>query len=107
MPNIKISGLETAKVRELSKKLTADLAKAIDCPADWLTFSVGGDVFCCGEPATDTVFVHVEWFDRGGTTKDVVAKLINAAILGGEISTVDIIFVDLKKSDYFENGEHF
>ncbi len=117
MPIIKVSGLDIPRVKTLSAEITDDLAKAIDCPTDWITFTVGalgdGNIFCMGELVKDTVYVHVEWFDRGAETKTAVAKIITDAVLqtkrikSTKIETVDVIFVNLEKSDYYENGEHF
>ncbi len=117
MPHIRISGLEIPRVKALSAELSEDLATVIECPTDWLTFSVGamgdGNLFCNGELLKDTVFVHVEWFDRGQEVKNAVAKIITDGVLRtkrlkfAEIETVDVIFINLEKSDYYENGEHF
>ncbi len=117
MPHIEISGLEIPRIKILSKELSESLSKAINCPIDWITFSVGalGDtnIFCDGNLIEDTAYIHVEWFDRGADVKQTVANIITEGVFNTnklefpEIKTVDVIFVDLKKTDYFENGEHF
>ncbi len=117
MPHIRINGLDIPKVKQLSKDLSENLAEVVECPIDWISFSVGaageGSVFCNGELAKDTVFAYVEWFDRGLDAKNAVAKIITDSILGSgkaefsEVETVDVIFIDLDKSNYYENGEHF
>ncbi len=117
MPHIKITGLDTERVRILSRTVSKSLSEIIDCPIDWITFSIdtssNGTIFCNGALAKDTVFIHVEWFDRGCEIKDSVAKIITDGILhtkdfiSTEIECVDVIFVNLEKSDYYENGKHF
>lgn len=117
MPNIKISHLETKYVKRLSQQHTEQLANLIECPLDWLTFCVQSvenvSLFCEGKPIHDTVSVHVEWFDRGQDIKQKVATYLTKAILSlnetekHQIEYVNIIFVDLKKSDFFENGTSF
>lgn len=117
MPHIRMSGLDVPRVKALSAHLSQDLSKTIGCPIDWITFSVGnfgdGNIFCDGKIVRDTVFVHVEWFDRGSEVKDTVARIITDGIFEtkrckfSEIETVDVIFVDLKKEDYYENGQHY
>lgn len=116
MPNIKVTGISVPEVKKMSLELSGSLSEAVDCPIDWLTFSIGatdGEIFCNGEILNDTVFIHVEWFDRGIEAKNSVAKIITDYILENEINnfkhieTVDVIFVNLEKSDYYENGEHF
>ncbi len=114
MPHIKFEGLKKESVKRISQSLGSELAKVMDCPQDWISFFfVETAIFCCGEEAKDTVFIHVEWFDRGSEIKSAVSKIITDEILqSGKaefhgIETVDVIFVDMKKSDFFENGEHF
>ncbi len=117
MPNIRFSGIDIPRVKKLSEILSESLAKAIDCPIDWITFSIGamgdGNLFCNGKLLGDTVFVHVEWFNRGLDVKDAVAKIITDSVLDtkrfkfAEIKTVNIIFVDIEKSNYYENGVHY
>ncbi len=113
MPHIDINGLNKEQVRGLSAEISADLSKVIDCPPDWITFSVSSEIFSNGSLVNDTVIIHVEWFDRGREVKDMVVKILTDAVLQStraefaEIETVDIIFVDLDKSNYYENGEHF
>lgn len=116
MPNIKIIGLENTKVSKLSGCLSQTLAKIVDCPSDWFTFfcsSADSDImFCEGEKLTDSVFIYVQWFDRGQAVKDLVAKAITEAIFStndetAKIENVSIIFLDTLKSDYYENGTHY
>lgn len=115
MPNFRFSGIDIPRIKELSKELTESLSKALDCPTDWITFSVGsfgdGNIFCNGEILKNEVFVHVEWFDRGEIVKDSVAKIITDGVLStkefkfAEIKNVTVIFRNIPKEDYYENGE--
>ncbi len=116
MPNIKFSGVDAPTVQTLSHELSKSLSKTIGCPEDWITFIAGesaGKIFCNGEVLTDTIFAYVSWFDRGQEVKNQVAKVITKSILTSDkaelatIETVNVVFIDMKKSDYFENGEHF
>ncbi|OOB80536.1 MAG: hypothetical protein BEN19_04375 [Epulopiscium sp. Nuni2H_MBin003] len=117
MPHIRVTGLDIPKVKALSAELTESLSQVIKCPADWITFSIGalgdGDIFCNGNLLKDTVYVTVEWFDRGKNAKNLVAKILTEGILKAksfefdEINSVDVIFVDIEKENYYENGKHF
>lgn len=115
MPNIKTTGFMTAEVQMLSKMATEELAKAIDCPADWITFiaeTTDRDViFCNGDVVRDTIFMQVEWFDRGQEVKTLVAKILSDCTvkLREDVQTdyVDILFIDMEKMNYYENGSHF
>lgn len=117
MPNIKICHLESKIVKRLSLNHTQALANIIDCPLDWLTFCAhtveNNTLFCDGKPVHDTVFAYVEWFDRGNEIKQKIATYLTEAILAlndtekNKIAYVNVIFVDLKKSNFFENGTSF
>ncbi len=114
MPHFRISGLDAKQVQFLSGTLSEDLSRALDCPIDWVTFScTAPTLFCNGEVFTGTVFVHVEWFDRGEGVRDTVASILTDGILQkSKIQfitppSIDVIFVDLKKENYYENGNHY
>ncbi len=109
MPNIKVSGVAVNHVQALSKELSIGLSKTIDCPEDWITFMYGNEcVFSSGEVLQDTIFVYVDWFDRGQEVKDRVAIILSDALMQLEkIVTVNVIFNDMKKTDFFENGNHY
>lgn len=115
MPNIKTIGFTSSEVQELSKQATPELAKIIGCPADWITFiaeTAEKDViFCNGEVVQDTIFMQVEWFDRGQETKTALAKILSDLTVklrnDVQIEYVDILFVDMEKTNYYENGAHF
>ena len=115
MPHIKFSGLDVLRVKTLSKEISNDLSTVMNCPIDWITFTVGangdGNIFSDGQLVKDTVIVHIEWFDRGQDIKDQVAKIITDAVYqtkrikSAKIETINVIFVDLDKKDFYENGE--
>ncbi len=120
MPNIKATGFTALEVQKISKLSTEKLAKAVGCPLDWITFIAETTekevMFSNGEVVRDTVFLQVEWFDRGQEMKDLVAKILTDVIMelsrcdraeNEGIETIDIFFVDMEKTNYYENGTHF
>lgn len=116
MPNMKCSGFEVDQVRELSGEVSETLAKVIECPIDWITFAVTSsdkELFCNGQQLQNEVFVDVEWFDRGTEIKDKVASIITQGVrtIGKKgnlvFENITVVFTDLKKTDYYENGKHF
>lgn len=117
MPMLRFNGLDATKVQTLSKKLSQPLSEAIGCPTNWLYYTnISSDdsaIFCNGNEVTNEVYVHVEWFDRGQEIKDQVAKIItemiqdNSVISCPDSMDVTVIFIELEKSSYYENGEHY
>ncbi|MFI3227255.1 MAG: DUF1904 family protein [Clostridia bacterium] len=117
MPHLEFKALKIEQIKILSKNLPPKLADIIQCPPDWFTFTVSSsadvNLYYDGEIITDTVFVYVEWFDRGQEIKDKVAKILTEQILFSDadyfenIKNVTVIFKTHHASDYFENGEHF
>lgn len=109
MPYFIVSGLDNENVKEISKTTTDDLAKIIDCPNDWINFSKNScKVFCEGKVSKE-IFVHIEWFDRGGEVKEKVAKILMNNIQNqfGKDLNVTTVFVNIEKSNYYENGNNF
>lgn len=111
MPNIKVYGVEPAQVQALSGVLTPALSATIGCPADWLSFFAGGAIFSCGQPLKTDVYVQVDWFSRGETVQDAVAQVITDGIKAVDgmdgVETVTVVFMELKESRYYENGQHY
>ncbi len=109
MPRIIFDNLDNKTVKMLSTNLTSSLSKAIDCPEDWFTFvAQNNGMFCGGEEIDDTVFVSVEWFDRGEKVKNTVAGIITDVVSDIKtVETVTIVFKKLEKPDYYENGNPY
>lgn len=52
--------------------------------------------------------IEIHWFDRGQEMKATTAKKITEQVRGLTNSEyIAVVFFDLPKSDYFENGSHF
>lgn len=117
MPNIRVNHLEVSEVTQLSRELTHRLSKELECPLDWITFSIGtpsgNTIFSEGNVLKDSVTMFVEWFDRGQEVKDAVARILTEGVYQLErkptekLETVTVIFIDIDPKDYYENGIHF
>ncbi len=106
MPHLIIRNLKkdefTSKVEKLSKELTA----TIGCPEDWITinFIDNSITYVAGTDETiNNIFVDVRWFPRADEMKANVAKIINDTF-ASEGRDVIVIFENLIKENYFENG---
>ncbi len=109
MPHIKITGLESPTIKQLSKETSTSLSVSFQCPVDWIVFSNNNTtLYCNAEEVTNMVYVYIEWFDRGQSIQDEVAKILTSSILVHNPNlSIDIIFIKLEKSSYYENGVHY
>lgn len=108
MPQIKIRGVETAKVCSISKNMVDELEKIIGCPRSYFTIECISSTFIKdGEMCEGYPFIEVVWFDRSQEVRDKVAKTINNFIHQCGYKSVDVFFTTLKENSYYENGEHF
>lgn len=108
MPHLNFKNIERNKVKQLCNDLTAQLAKVIECPEDWITFNhIDSQTFVQGVENDEIVFVNVEWFPRTQEVQDKVASIIHNGATGTGAKEVVIIFHDLKKESYYEEGQHF
>lgn len=112
MPMFKISHMKFEEVNDLAHGLTSSLASILDCPNDWIYFTnINSDsrLICASKPCHDTVFIYVEWFDRGQEIKDKIAKIITEEIKQHHPTKdfITVIFKNLEPNDYFENGIHY
>lgn len=108
MPQIKLRGVKTEKIMDISKNLIDELHEIIECPKDYLTIEVIHSTFISdGEVIDGYPYVEVGWFDRGQEIQDKVAVSITKLLQKVGYESVDIMFTTFKKESYYENGEHF
>ncbi len=106
MPHLMIRNIKkddfTAKVKDLSKKLT----EVIGCPEDWITISYVENTltYVAGEDKTnENVFIEIKWFERTKEMQDAVAKICDDTFKE-EGRDIMINFVILTKDRYYEDG---
>lgn len=108
MPQIRIRGIETEKVIEISKAMTDELEDIIKCPRNYFVIECIGSTFVMdGEITTGYPIIEISWFDRGQIVQDKVAQVVTKYIQYIGYINVDIIFKVLEESGYYENGVHF
>lgn len=108
MPQIKVRGIQVEKLCVISKELVSELEKIIGCPKSYLTIeAISSTYISDGEIVPGYPYIEVLWFDRGQDVQDKTAKAITKLIHKIDYTDVDIIFVAIAESDYYENGEHF
>lgn len=108
MPIIKLKGLGVKQSLKLSKELIDELEEIIKCPRDYFNLLLETPIHISdGEIVDGYPVIEVLWFDRGQDVQDKVAKSITKHVKLVGYENADIIFHQLKKENYYENGEHF
>jgi hypothetical protein len=96
---------ETLKAR--SAGLVDRLVEAVGCERSWVTLELVETRFVAdGGETKANPFIEVLWFPRDGATKKRVAAIL-AEELKGEADYATVVFTDLARGDYFENGVSF
>lgn len=108
MPHIRMRGLREETAAKLSIHVQ-ELANLIQTDPDNFTFErISTQFFVVGKPSAGSPFVEVMWFARSPEMKQALVDLITRLINTYEPSEfVTIIFVELGRTSYFENGRHF
>ncbi len=110
MPHLRFRAVEPTLVQQLSRSLIDELAPHMQSPRADFTFEYLYTTFYHeGEVSQAYPFVEVLWFDRGQTIKDAVAEIITRqvrAACGSDVN-VAVIFSEIARGDYYDNGQHY
>lgn len=109
MPHIRFRSVKSEEVRKLSASLGEELAGIMQTSADNFTFElISTQFFAAGVPTESYPFVEVLWFARSQEVQDRSAATITSSLktLGG-YEDVIVVFQELPKNNYYENGQHF
>lgn len=108
MPHIRVRGMELEQLKKVSKEMIDDLQSIIECPRDYFTLEYIHSTFIFdGEVSKGYPFIEVLWFDRGQEVQDRAASSITDRVKKFGYEDVCVIFTDLPKHKYYENGQHF
>lgn len=108
MPQIIIRGMAENDIRLISNQLVTELTECIGCPREYFTIELIPTVSIGeGEGAKCYPLVQVNWFDRGQVIQDQAAAIIDSNIRNAGYSQVEIYFLVLTESKYYENGCHY
>jgi len=108
MPHLRVRGMKEEELVEISKELLDEMVRIIEVPRDHFTIEHVHSTFVY-DGQTDAnryPFVDVLWFDRDHLM-DEVAKKITSIIKRFDYEDVAVYFTNLKKNQYYENGQHF
>ena len=108
MPILRFHAMEAANICAQSDALVSDLSQTVGCTADLVTLEIIESKFIVnGQETKGYPVIEVSWFDRGQAVQDATAKCITKHVQAMGYPEVDVIFMALTKSCYYENGEHF
>ena len=108
MPILRLKSIEDKKACAVSKALIDELQELLQCPREYFSIEIVQSKFIAdGEFVQGPPIVEVSWFDRGQEVQDAAAKIITKYINSVGYKNVDVLFNQLEKSRYYENGEHF
>ena len=106
MPHIIVKGMSLVDVKKISKQMFDDLEIIIDCPREYFTLEVVDSVFIVdGQSVLKHPFIQINWFDRGVEVQDKTAASITKHISTAGYENIDIFFVVLERTKYYENGK--
>lgn len=108
MPQLRFRAMDTNLVCNVSKEMIDELQDLLQCPRDYFSLELMGSTFIKdGEIVQGSPVVEVLWFDRGQEIQDKAAVIISKYMQSVGYSSIDVIFLELDKNRYYENGVHF
>lgn len=110
MPHLRIRALSDSAVKDLSLSLPQELAKILNTPEDNFTIEkIATTFYRQGQVVTEAdPMVEFLWFERGVEVRDAAAKKVTELVRPHTKSEfIAVVFVDLPKESYYENGVKF
>ncbi|MCB9643803.1 MAG: DUF1904 family protein [Myxococcales bacterium] len=110
MPHLRVRGVDQELIRQLSHAILDQMVEIVQAPRDWFTIeAIHSTYFFDGQEKSPGALMELLWFDRGQDVKDRLATAITEIFKPHipEGQDITLIFRDLRKNDYFENGEHY
>jgi hypothetical protein len=108
MPQLRFRAMDTKLISNVSKEMIDELQGLLQCPRDYFSLEVIGSTFIKdGDIVQGSPVVEVLWFDRGQEIQDKAAVIITKYMQSAGYSGLDVIFIELDKNKYYENGVHF
>ncbi|MGL4738142.1 MAG: DUF1904 family protein [Cellulosilyticaceae bacterium] len=107
MPMLRVRGVDEFEVKVASGTLIDELATIVGCPRDYFTIEMVRSHFIMdGQTVPAPALIEVAWFDRGQAVRDEVAACITKHLKGSR-PYLEVYFITLEESAYYENGVHF
>lgn len=112
MPHLRIRALQESAVQELSITLPKELSQILNTPEDNFTVEkIATHFYRHGKALSDVEgdpMIEFLWFDRGPEVRASAAKKVTELVRAYTKSEyISVVFIDLPKENYFENGISF
>lgn len=109
MPHIRIRALNENTVKALSSELPKELALILNTPIDNFSVEkVHTEFYKDGIRVDGDPMIEVFWFDRGQKVQDECAQKITELVAQHfKVDYISVVFTNLPKESYYENGKHF
>lgn len=109
MPHLRFRAVKNEFVKELSAILPSILAPIMATSEDNFTFEcIATEFYAFGKPSESYPFIEVLWFARNQTIQNECALVITEKVkLLTRAEDVVVVFTELDKISYYENGNHF
>ena len=109
MPHIRIRALSIEQIKTLGQPLCEQLAYVMQTPLDNFTVEkIDSQFFQNGKSVPGDAMIEIHWFDRGQNIQDLSAQKIIEIfrkLIGPQ--DLSVVFFDIPKNRYYENGKHF
>ena len=112
MPHLRIRSLSDKAVKDLSVSLPRELAIILSTPENNFTVEkIATTFYRAGESVVEgegDPLIEFLWFDRGTKVRDAAAKKVTELVKSFTKSEfIAVVFTDLPRDHYFENGTNF
>lgn len=108
MPHLRLRAVTAEHVQTLSQELLPLLATAVNTAEDNFTFEkIETRFFFKDQEVLSFPMIEVLWFPRPQEVQDKVAKIITEKVKALINDDIIVIFTNLSKEGYYENGTHF
>lgn len=112
MPHLRIRALSETAVKALSVTLPQELSKVLNTPVDNFTVEkIATTFYRGGTEISDSEadpMVEFLWFERGPEAREAAAKKVTELVKPHTKSEyIAVVFTNIPKDNYFENGKHF
>lgn len=109
MPHIRLRSMTHEQAQNLSQTAVPELARLVQSPEDHFTVElIATTHFRQGQLATAAPFVEVLWFARAQDLQNQAAELLTEKIRAlTQAEDIVVVFHELKRNAYYENGQHF
>jgi phenylpyruvate tautomerase PptA (4-oxalocrotonate tautomerase family) len=110
MPHLRIRALSDSAMKDLSLSLPQELAKILNTPEDNFTIEkIATTFYHQGQAVLEAdPMIEFLWFERGVEVRDAAAQKVTELVRAHKKSEfITVVFVDLPKESYYENGVKF